>query len=83
MPAIQGVFFGLPVAQLQELQTKYVTAIAKLADMQSYTLDGRTVSRADLGQIRETLREINAALAQAAGTRRTTFYAGFRTGYPR
>jgi hypothetical protein len=83
MPAIQGAFFGLPVTQLLELRDAYVTAISRIAQGQSYVIDGRQLTRVDLGAAQNTLREINAAIAQAQGTRRTVSYGLFRSGYSR
>jgi hypothetical protein len=82
MPSIQGDFFGLPVPTLQALQAVWVTAITRLAQGQAYTIDGRSLTRANLSEARNTLREINAALAAAAGQNGVS-YAQFRTGYTR
>jgi hypothetical protein len=85
MAAIQGDFFGLPLATLQELQAEYVTAIRRLAQGQSYAIDGRQLTRVDLMAARETLREINAAITAATGTGTGTrvTYVQTRSGYPR
>lgn len=62
-------FVGLPLADLQDLQTKYVQAIKDIATAgQSYTFPGRSFTRANLPEMRKTLSEIRIALAQATGT---------------
>lgn len=77
-----GQFFGLPAATLQTLLAQYTAALSAVATRgQSYIIDGRSLSSADLGQIRQTIMEIQAAINQAAGTRRTSLYVGYRSGY--
>lgn len=68
-----NAFIGLPLATLQTLQTAYVNAVTALASNQSYSLNGRTLQRADLDKVVGTLGQINAAIADAseATTNRT------------
>ena len=68
MAGSSDAFIGLPLATLQSLQSSYVAAIVALATSQSYSLNGRTLQRADLDKVKATLGEINAAIADAAGT---------------
>ena len=71
-------FYGLPVATLQELQTEYIAAIKAVAtNGVSYSIGGRSLSRANLTEMRATLGDITAALDRAGGTRRRTLYADF------
>lgn len=77
MAGSSNAFIGLPLATLQTLQTAYVNAIVALASNQSYTLNGRTLQRADLDKVRATLGEINAAIADAAGTSTTRTLVSF------
>ena len=60
-------FFGLPVATLEELRDEYV----------SYSIGGRSLSRANLTEMRNTLGDITAALDRASNRRRRTLYADF------
>ena len=68
MAASSNPFFGLPLATLQTLQTAYVAAVTALASNQSYSLNGRTLQRADLDKVMTALGQINGAIADAQGT---------------
>jgi hypothetical protein len=71
-------FFGLPVATLEELRDEYVAAIKAIAiNGVSYSIGGRSLSRANLTEMRNTLGDITAALDRASGSRRRTLYADF------
>jgi hypothetical protein len=68
MAASSNPFIGLPLATLQTLQTAYVAAVTALASNQSYSLNGRTLQRADLDKVMTALGQINGAIADAQGT---------------
>ena len=71
-------FFGLPVATLEELRDEYVAAIKAIAtNGVSYSIGGRSLSRANLTEMRNTLGDIIAALDRASNRRRRTLYADF------
>jgi len=71
-------FYGLPVATLEELRDEYVAAIKAVAtNGVSYSIGGRSLSRANLTEMRTTLGDITAALDRASGSRRRTLYADF------
>ena len=71
-------FYGLPVATLEELRDEYVAAIKAVAtNGVSYSIGGRSLSRANLTEMRNTLGDIQAALTRASNTRRRTLYADF------
>jgi hypothetical protein len=71
-------FFGLPVATLEELRDDYVAAIKAVAiNGVSYSIGGRSLSRANLTEMRNTLGDITAALDRASGRRRRTLHASF------
>lgn len=72
-----NAFIGLPFATLQTLQTAYVNAVTALASNQSYTLNGRTLQRADLDKVTNTLGQINAAIADASGISTTRTLVSF------
>lgn len=77
---IQGQFFGLPVATLQPILNRYLEALTAIATRgQSYSLDGRTLTAADLDKVRQTIAELQAAITRAQGNRRTSMYAQYRT----
>jgi len=61
-------FIGLTAAQLSSLQSAYVDCVSALASNQSYSLNGRTLTRVDLEKVTRTLGQINAAVAVTNGT---------------
>jgi hypothetical protein len=72
-----NAFVGLDAAKLLELQAAYTQVLLDIAQGgKSYTVPGRTFTRADIGDVKETLAEINAAIA--VGTNSTPQIA-----YPR
>lgn len=80
--AIQGIFYGLDAATLATLKTAYTDAIVAVATAgQSYSISGRSFSRANLPELNATLAEIIAAQNYAAGTGNSQTYARFGSGY--
>lgn len=77
MAGSSNAFIGLDLATLQSLQSDYVAAIRALAVSQSYSLNGRSLTRSDLGLVKATLGEINAAIADAQGTSTTQTLVSF------
>ena len=74
----RSLFFGLPLETLQELQVEYVAAIKAVAtNGVSYSIGGRSLSRANLTEMTSTLAEIISAINRATGTRRSTVLADF------
>jgi hypothetical protein len=60
------------------LRDEYVAAIKAVAvNGVSYSIGGRSLSRANLTEMRNTLGDITAALDRASGSRRRTLYADF------
>ena len=71
-------FYGLPTATLEELRDEYISAIKAVAtNGVSYSIGGRSLSRANLTEMRNTLGDILAAINFASGSRRRTTYASF------
>ena len=71
-------FFGLPVATLEELRDEYVAAIKAVAtNGVSYSIGGRSLSRANLTEMRNTLGDIMAAIDRSSNRRRRTLYDDF------
>lgn len=71
-------FFGLPVATLTELRDEYVAAIKAVAtNGVSYSIGGRSLSRANLTEMRTTLGDIQAAIDRASNSRRRVVHADF------
>jgi len=74
----RSAFFGLPRDVLEELRDEYVAAIKAVAtNGVSYSIGGRSLSRANLTEMRHTLAEIISAVDRASGNRRKTLYADF------
>ena len=74
----KGDFLGLPLATLTSLRDKYVTCLEAIAVAgASYSIAGRSFSRANLGEVRDTIAELTLAIQSANGTRIRTTYAKF------
>ena len=74
----RGDFVGLPVATLNSLRDKYVACLEAIAVAgASYSIAGRSFSRANLSEVREIIAELTLAIEDAAGTRIRTTYAKF------
>ncbi len=70
-------FIGLTTAQLTALQSAYADCLTAIASNQSYALNGRSLTRANLPDVQRTLGMINAALAVANGNTATTTFVAF------
>ncbi|NBW17221.1 MAG: hypothetical protein EBR82_55510 [Caulobacteraceae bacterium] len=74
----RGDFVGLPVATLNSLRDKYVACLEAIAVAgASYSIAGRSFSRANLSEVREIIAELTLAIENASGTRIRTTYAKF------
>ena len=74
----QGSFVGLPVATLTSLRDKFVSCLETIAVAGvSYSIGGRSFSRANLTEVRNTLEELNYAIRLADGTKGINTYAKF------
>ena len=73
-----GSFVGLPLATLNSLRTKYIECLEAIAVAgASYSIAGRSFSRANLTEVRNTLEELTYAIKLADGSRTLTTYAKF------
>ena len=73
-----GSFVGLPLATLNSLRTKYIECLEAIAVAgASYSIAGRSFSRANLTEVRNTIEELTYAIKIADGTRTLTTYAKF------
>lgn len=70
-------FLGLPIGTLTALQSSYIDAVTALAANQSYSLNGRSITRANLDQVMAALANINAAIALASNTTSSQTYVSF------
>ena len=74
----KGDFIGLPLTTLTSLRDKYITCLEAIAVAgSSYSIAGRSFSRANLGEVRDTIAEFTLAIQQATGGRIRTTYAKF------
>jgi len=74
----QGSFVGLPLATLTGLRDKYVSCLEAIAVAGiSYSIGGRSFSRANLTEVRNILEELNYAIGLANGTKVINTYAKF------
>lgn len=76
MPLSSNAFIGLPPATLAQLQQDFLDCVTAIAvGNQSYTVNGRQFTRANLSEVKATLAEITQAIRAAGGTARTTAQA--------
>ena len=60
--ASSNPFLGLDAATLTILKSETLDAVRAVLKNQSYSLNGKSVSRADLGRLNEMLGQVTAAL---------------------
>lgn len=70
-------FIGLTLSQLQTLQSQFLGALAALASNQSYSLNGRNLTRANLNDVKTTLGQLQGAIDDATGASTDTTYVNF------
>lgn len=58
-------FLGLDAATLTTLKSETLEAVRAVLKNQSYSLNGKSVSRADLGRLNEMLGQVSTALELA------------------
>ncbi len=81
--AVQGKFYGLPANVLTSMLTTFTTALTAVATTgQSYSIAGRTFTRANLTELSNMIAEIQAALNRANGTAVNQTYPKFGSPYP-
>ena len=74
----RGTFVGLPLATLNSLQTKYIECLEAIAVAGvSYSISGRSFTRASMAEVKDTIEELTYAIKLANGTRTITTYAKF------
>lgn len=74
----RGDFVGLPVATLTSLRDKYVACLEAIAVAgASYSIAGRSFTRANLAEVRTIIGEFSYAIDLANKSRVYTTYAKF------
>jgi hypothetical protein len=81
--ALSKSYFGLPLATLTSLQTQFIACLEAIAVAgASYSIAGRSFTRANLGEVAQTIKELQAAIDSARGTRVKRVVTAFPTQYP-
>jgi hypothetical protein len=81
--ALSKSYFGLPLATLTSLQTQFIACLEAIAVAgASYSIAGRSFTRANLGEVAQTIKELQAAIDNARGARVKRVVAAFPTQYP-
>ena len=75
--ALDNPFIGIEQATLLSLKTKVVSAIEACLLNQSYSLNGKSVSRADLGRLNEMLGQLQGAIDEGNGSNDTVTFVSF------
>jgi hypothetical protein len=75
--ALDNPFIGIELATLQALKVKTVSAIEAVLLNQSYSLNGKSVSRADLGRLNEMLGQLQGGIDDANGNAQTVTFVSF------
>ena len=74
---LDNPFLGLDSATLATLKTKTLDAIQAVLLNQSYSLNGKSVSRADLNQLNQMLGQIVDAIDYNSGAATDTTFVSF------
>jgi hypothetical protein len=72
-----GSLRGLDAATLALLKTDYIACLRAISVAQSYSIAGRTFTKANLDEVVALLAEITGAEAVASGVSVSTTYADF------
>jgi hypothetical protein len=73
---IEGLFLSLTVAELTTMRAEWVACLRSIAvGTQSYSIAGRTFTRANLSEVKNTLAEIAYAMDVKSGNVVRTTYA--------
>ena len=75
--AMDNPFLGLDTGTLATLKTETIAAIRACLLNTSYSLNGKSVSRADLNALNNMLGNLQDALTDAAGTSTDTTFVSF------
>lgn len=65
--ALSNPFIGLDTATLTTLKTNAVNCLSAILVNQSYSLNGRTLTRANLAEVKDMVGQLQAALDLASG----------------
>ena len=77
MAALSNPFFGIDTGTLNALKSKTLDAIQAVLLNQSYSLNGKSVNRADLDKLNVMLGQLQAAIDDANGRSNTITFVSF------
>ena len=77
MGSLSNPFFGIDVGTLNTLKTKVLDAIQAVLLNQSYSLNGKSVNRADLDKLNLMLGQLQVAIDDANNESTTVSYVSF------
>jgi len=75
--SLDNPFIGIEQATLLALKIKVVSAIEACLLNQSWSLNGKSVSRADLGRLNEMLGQLQGAIDVGNGSTDTVTFLSF------
>lgn len=75
--AIDNPFIGIEAATLSLFKTRVTDAILAVLANQSYSLNGKSVTRADLNSLNQMLGQIQGAIDDANGSARSNIFVSF------
>lgn len=80
-PMISGKFIHLSTAALQTMQTEWTACLSAIATAhQSYSIAGRSFTRANLQEVSDMVAEVAYALALKGGTVQRVVYSDLSNG---
>lgn len=74
---MENPFIGLDSATLTTLKSEALACLSAIMKNQSYSLNGRNLTRANLNDVKATLGQLQGALDIANGTTAQTTYVSF------
>lgn len=77
MASLSNPFFGIDVGTLNSLKSKTLDAIQAVLLNQSYSLNGKSVNRADLEKLNLMLGQLQAAIDDANNESTTVSFVSF------
>jgi hypothetical protein len=77
--ALANPFIGLDSATLTTLKTQAVAALSAILTNQSYSLNGRSVTRANLNEVKDMVGQLQSALDISTGNTAEVTYIQFNS----
>jgi hypothetical protein len=77
--ALANPFIGLDSATLTTLKTQAVACLSAILTNQSYSLNGRSLTRANLAEVKDMVGQLQAALDIANGNTAEVTFVSFNS----